>query len=249
VSWISLPKKNANSAVRLFCFHHAGSGGASFRDWPKLLPSSIEVATIHLPGREGRFGEPCFRRMTDLVSALVPEITPYLDRPFATFGHSMGSLVSYDLVRELRARGLPQPLYFFASGRKAPGIAKPGSHFHELPDELFLRAISMRYLGVPEAIRKDKKLMEIFVPILKADIEVIETYEYTPQTPFNFPVSAFGGKQDVELGEEGLSGWSAITNDTFKKQMFEGDHFYLFGNEASRASLLQSIAEDLAERT
>ena len=106
-AWLTVPIRRAERRLRLFCFPHAGGGASSFVPLAGLLPSSIELAAVLLPGRETRFREPPFARMEPLVQALADGLRDELGAPFAFMGHSMGALVAFELARELRRRGVP----------------------------------------------------------------------------------------------------------------------------------------------
>jgi medium-chain acyl-[acyl-carrier-protein] hydrolase len=100
-TWITRSTPKPNAPLRLFCFPYAGGGSVLFHHWGAKLPADIEICAIKLPGRENRLSEPPFVRVAPLVQALVEGLMPYLDRPFAFFGHSLGGLVSFELAHEL----------------------------------------------------------------------------------------------------------------------------------------------------
>jgi surfactin synthase thioesterase subunit len=85
--------------LRLFCFPYAGGGASIYRTWPDDLPRDVEVCAIQLPGRERRLSEPPLRSLQKAVEILVGVMRPYLDLPFALFGHSMGALLAYEVAR------------------------------------------------------------------------------------------------------------------------------------------------------
>ena len=60
--------------------------------------SSLQLVSIHLPGRGARFGEDAYSDMKSLVPALTDEIeTLCMSLPFAFFGHSLGSLIAFEV--------------------------------------------------------------------------------------------------------------------------------------------------------
>jgi medium-chain acyl-[acyl-carrier-protein] hydrolase len=224
--WIKQPKPNPQARLRLFCFPYAGGGASVFRLWPDDLLPDIEVCSILLPGREHRLREPLFTRISPLVKRLAQEIEPYLDKPIAFFGHSLGSLVSFELARELRRLQAPMPKYLFVSGRRAPQIPQPLPHLHSLPDAAFWQRLR-RYDGTPEVVLQHAELMELFLPILRADFGLNETYAYYAEEPFDFPIYAFGGFQDKTLNREEILPWREHTRASFSLRMFRGGHFFI----------------------
>lgn len=101
-SWVTYLRPKPQAKLRLFCFHYAGGGALSFRSWSDSLPPAVEVCAIELPGRGSRLLEPPFTQLELLIQELTRILLPWLDKPFAFFGHSMGALVSFELARILR---------------------------------------------------------------------------------------------------------------------------------------------------
>src|SRR6185312_15270618 len=95
------------------------------RAWPALFPPSVELVLMQAPGREGRWNEKPFLSATDLVAAAAESIAPHLTVPFAFFGHSLGALNSFEIARQLRRAGAPQPVHLFASAHRAPQLPNP----------------------------------------------------------------------------------------------------------------------------
>src|SRR6185369_17478936 len=95
--WLVSFEYNERASLRLFCFPYAGGGALVYRDWHRFLPGSIGVYSAQLPGRGDRLAEPPFLELPALIEPLTEAIMPYLDKPFAFFGHSMGALIAFEL--------------------------------------------------------------------------------------------------------------------------------------------------------
>ncbi|HAG83803.1 MAG TPA: putative thioesterase [Cyanobacteria bacterium UBA11162] len=239
--WISCPNPNPKAHLRFFCFPYAGAGASVFRTWSSQLPSDIEVFAIQLPGRENRLREPLFTHISDVIKVLIEVLPPYLDRPFAFFGHSMGALVSFDLARSLRRQHYPIPDYLFLSGRRAPQIPLPEPPLHQQVDDVLVEQLR-RYNATPKAVLQSPEFMELLLPILRADWGINETYTYIPEAPLNCPISAFGGLHDEDVNYDELAAWCDHTTSTFTLRQFRGNHFYLKGEQKA---LLEAISQDL----
>ncbi len=240
-AWVTSLNHHPDRRLRLFCFPYAGGGTSIFRTWVNNLPASIEICALQLPGRESRLAEEPFSDMVSLVQELSEAISPYLDVPFAFFGHSMGAIVSFELARLLQKQYGKSPKYLFVSGRQAPHIPDPKPPFHHLSEVEFLAEIR-RLNGTPEVVLQNAELMELLLPTLRADIKICETYLYTSQDQLNCPISAFGGKLDAEVGYQDLAGWSEHTSDIFTMRILYGHHFFL---HSEQEMLLQSLYRDL----
>ena len=236
-------KPQSEAKFRLFCFPYAGAGASIFRSWAEALPSEIEVCALQLPGREDRLGEAPFTRFAPLVQALVPIIQPYLDLPFTFFGHSMGALVSFELVRELRRQGCPSPAHLLVSALRAPQLPDLNLPIHRLPEPKFIEALQ-QLKGTPEGILQNADLMQLLSPTIRADLAIAENYIYSAQDPLACPITAFGGQADSIVRSEELAGWKEQTLSSFRLQLFPGDHFFL---HRDREDLLKAIVEELTQ--
>ena len=225
----------------MFCFPYAGGGTLTFRHWSKALPTGVEVYLVQLPGRETLVCEPPLTRLSEIVQAIVPELSPYLDKPFAFFGHSMGAFISFEIASLLRQRYQMQPAHLIVSGCRAPQIPRTKPPIYNLPDERFLEELR-RLNGTPEEVLQNPEIMQLMKPILRADFEVSETYTYGPTDPLDCPITAFGGLQDPEAKPKDVKAWCERTSAAFSLQMFPGDHFFL---HASQPLLLRTIAHQL----
>lgn len=238
--WVAYASAPARLRLRLFVFPHAGSGSAVYRAWAGALPPDVQLALVQLPGREARFAEPPFRRMRDLVDALVPALVPHLDVPSAFFGHSMGAHVAFEAARALRAQGR-EPVHLVASGNRAPRLPFPRPRIHHLPDERIL-AEFQRLGGTAPEILGDRQLMALLLPVLRADLEVCETYAFEPGAPLTCPITVFGGTRDPDVPPAALDAWSECTTGPFARRLFEGGHFFL---QEDRPRVLAALAEAL----
>ncbi len=224
-AWIIRTTPNPGAHMRLFCFPYAGGGAAVFHQWPKDLPPSVEVCAIQLPGRASRLDEAPFTQLVPLVREITRALDSYLDKPFAIFGHSMGALVGFEVARQLRSERNVEPAHLFASASKAPQ-SPLDTPTYNLPESLFIDELR-RINGTPQEVFQKHELMQLMIPILRADFEVTETYTYTADRPFACPISCFGGIQDVDIGRKDLEAWREQTTGAFKLRMFPGDHFFL----------------------
>jgi surfactin synthase thioesterase subunit len=208
------------------------------------MPTEIELCPIQLPGRENRRSEPPFNRLKSLIQTLTPLIAPYLDIPFAFFGHSMGALLSFELIRELRRQNLPSPMHLFLSGHPAPQIPDFEPPIHTLPEPQFIEALR-KLQGTPEAVLQDSELMQHYLPILRADFAMLETYFYVKEAPLNCPISVFGGLEDKRVSLAALEAWREQTTQGFTVNQLSGDHFFL---QLSQKELLKLVLEKFSKQ-
>jgi medium-chain acyl-[acyl-carrier-protein] hydrolase len=182
------------------------------------------------------------RRLPQLVGGLADGLQPLLDMPFAFFGHSLGAIIAFEVARELRHRGAPQPVHLFVSAH-GPGFLPSGHDpLHILPDSEFAAEVG-RFGGIPEVFLRNKELLDIILPVLRADFQLYETHKYIPEAPLDIPVTAIGGLQDASFTADDLNAWQRETTAEFILRMLPGGHFYL--NESMHL-LLFLISRQLA---
>lgn len=244
-SWISPRTRTDGAGIRLFCLPHAGAGTAMYNIWKRFLPAFVEVCPVQIPGREARLAEPSYTDCALLISEMTAALSMYMDKPYAIFGHSMGALLALDLARSLRSAGYPEPSFLFVSGRNATHVPMKHGAIHQMPDGEFLTALATRYGGLPQEILDTPELLEVYLPILRADLTLLETHCYEALAPLSCPISAFSGSEDPNVSAEGLQAWAEHTTGTFEAKWFNGNHFYLSG--PSRSDLLGLLSDKLTQ--
>lgn len=243
-SWLTCAQPNPQAKMRLFCFPYAGGSAQLYHKWAARLPSTVEVCPVQLPGRGNRMKDAPFQQLMPLVKAISTAILPYLHKPFCFFGHSMGAMISFELTRLLQREYALQPVHLFVAGRTAPQITVTEPHTYHLPESEFLESLH-DLNGTPKELLANTELMQLMIPLLRADFEVCQTYSYVPGPRLNCPVSVYGGKQDEQVSLEAYEAWKEQTNGPFKLTMFEGDHFFINSNQDL---LLQTLSEELDQK-
>lgn len=226
---------------RLFCMPYAGGGVAPFRLWHRTLPDDVEVIAVQLPGREARLRESPLSSIAQMVDSIVPGVLAMTDMPYAIFGHSMGALIAYELTTRLERMAACGPERLFASGRRAPDEVDSRPELHSLPTPRFLVDLQARYGAIPAPVLAEEELLDLLVPVVRADIRAVETYRAaTPPVRITSPVHVYGGADDHHPLPSQLAGWSRCAVGPVHVRVFPGNHFYL--NE-QREALTAEIAQ------
>ncbi|WP_286058937.1 thioesterase II family protein [Bacillus mojavensis] len=211
--------------IKLFCLPYAGSSSTIFSGWKRFLDASVELVALELPGHGTRMSEPLLNHAESVAEDLFEQATSHLgDSDYAIFGHSMGSLLAYELQKKLTAEN-KQLIHMFFSGRFPPHIPEK-KVLHQLSDSALKQAI-IEMGGVPEEFNKNEQVLDFFLPILRADFQLLETYRNTSVQPLSCDISIFYGKRDLPSVLFDLSDWNQYTDQTCSFYEFEGDHFFI----------------------
>lgn len=239
---VSIRSPNPAACMRLFCFPYAGAGAGAYREWPALLPRDIEVAAVQLPGREWRIQEPPHSDMRSLAADALASIRPFLDKPFAFLGTSMGGTLIFELARLLRAEGGPLPICLLPLAIGAPHVPEE-KLFHNLPDDQLLKEIS-EFGVLSDEVASHPELLDLLLPVLRADCTAHETYSYTEEAPFDFPIWVYGGFGDELVDKDRLEAWALHTTGVCRVHMLPGGHLFV---DEMPDLLIQSMARRLYE--
>lgn len=209
----------------------------------------METWIAHYPGRGSRYNEPPIKELITLVEKINEAIQPLLDKPFIFFGHSLGGMVAFELIRHLRRNNLPQPVILFISACGAPHLPDQHPPIHTLSNAEFLKSLK-QLNGIPSELLYQPDVMQLLLPTLRADFEAVESYHCSPnEAPLDCPIFAFGGHDDLRVSQESLEGWASHTNSQFSSQYFPGDHFFInTSKEAIIASIVTKISTSHAKR-
>ena len=208
----------ATAVATLYCFPHAGGAAGEYARWAAHTPG-LRLVAIQPPGRAHNLGARAFTAMPELVSEIVAQVrfTP----PFALFGHSLGALVAYEVARALK----PAPLRLFLSSCPPPPLREPAQSLHLLDDSGLHAEIERRWGPLPAATSSDKELLSAALACYRADLQVLETYEYVPGPRLSCPITAIAGTEEAD-GEARMAGWREHTAGAFDPRERPGGHFH-----------------------
>lgn len=212
---------------KLICIPHAGGSSLFFKSWAKELEGSFEIIELELKGRGKRYKEEFYNdveeAVNDIYNLIVNEI---IDCNYIIAGYSMGSLLAYELLLKLQDNGIHMPIHAFFMARNAPDFAE-NSQIHKLPDNLFIDQI-INLGGTNGEVLRNPELASYFVPILKADYKLHDSYCIRKDVvKINCDFSIINGVSDPEISSSILMDWSKFTNRECRFSFFEGDHFFV----------------------
>ena len=204
-------------------------------------PARVELAAIELPGHGTRLGEPLIGDLSAMVGGAAQALVPLLDRPFAFFGHSMGALLAFELTHMLRRFSMPLPSHLFLAAHRAPQLERTQEPLHVFPEAEFRQRVKSLN-GTPSEVFANQELLELFMPILRNDMQVCETYQYRQRLPLNCGITVYGGRDDRDVDAASLQAWCEQTFGPSELRLLDGDHFFINGQ---REQFLKIFSRDL----
>jgi surfactin synthase thioesterase subunit len=235
----------ADGRVTLFCLPYAGGGATIYHGWKSRIPSWIELMPLHLPGRGVRHNQPAMHDWRELIGLLLRDVQPYIARPLAIFGHSMGALIGLELAYAIRARHQRTPVWFGASGSKAPSRRELDLKWLDCPEETLvdeLRSLN----GTPPELLDNRELLQLVLPVVRADFHLCGSYCRPRRAPLDCPLLVLAGMDDQEVSQphENLTAWHAETSGACQVEMLDGDHFFI---EKRQDAVISLVVESLSK--
>ncbi|MFI6265918.1 thioesterase domain-containing protein [Micromonospora sp. NPDC051006] len=225
--------------VQLFCLPYAGAGASAFRRWQDGIGADVDVLPVQLPGRENRITEDPRFRVADVARAIAERATG----PYAIYGHSMGGRLGFEVVRELRREGYRLPLRLYVGGARAPHVTAPSlfDGLSTVDDDDLLRRLGDGG-GLPAEVLEHPELVELLLPLLRADFGRVDSYRYVPGEPLPVPIVVFSGRRDRAVSPEQSAAWREHSAAGFALHEIDGGHFFL---DDALPELLTAIRADL----
>jgi len=243
--WFPFIQNHSEAKFRLICLPHSGGVASLYQHLNTYLPAQIELCSVQLPGRETRYGENFVLSIDTLTDQLSEACQELIDRPFALFGHSLGALIGFELLKKLRTHSL-SPHMFFISACNPPHKLVGLSTIHQLSDEDFMKKVRSWGDAIPKKVLENPELMNIILPRLRADFTLFETYPYKEEPALTCPFTLFGGTEDPIVTPSNLQEWAQHTTCKPSLRIFSGDHFY---HQQFTKELCDAISKTLLEES
>ncbi|MFI5825024.1 beta-ketoacyl synthase N-terminal-like domain-containing protein [Streptomyces rishiriensis] len=260
--WLQHHRLSRRPRVRLFCLPYGGRGASVFRAWADALPEDVDVCPVQLPGREERWQEQLLEDYEDAVGLLAEALTPYTDRPFAFYGHSMGALLAHRLAHEFGTVRSGPLRHLFVAAFTSPSLGpnpvatRIAQAYRSLGHSTWPAAAEMlkEYEQRPQQLRRavreclgadvGEQLLGVLEPVGCADLRIVHgSAPWTGEADFDAPVTALHGRRDPLVDEEGMRAWKDVTTGAFRLETFSGDHYFCHQDQQQTAvlSLLQEL--------
>ncbi|MFI6041631.1 SDR family NAD(P)-dependent oxidoreductase [Nocardia sp. NPDC051321] len=250
--WIHTVKgRSSTASLRVFAMPFVGGGASVFTPWPNYLPDTVEVVGIQYPGREDRVNEVPIDSMPEFIAELADAMLPHLDRTFAIYGHSMGSLLAYELTKYLEQNYAEIPLKLIIGGWPSPALVesyvrnlkhiRDGFDMDRESDSRVLEVLrDNELLTIPV---EDEASVKPMMPAVRADLKMLGDYRFEHGVVLRAPITVLRGAEDPLFEVDQLQGWEKLTSGRFELTTVPGGHLFI---QNPSAQVMRTIADELS---
>lgn len=234
------------SRIKLICIPFAGGSASAYYKWSQHLQDDIELVPLELAGHMMRLEEELYQNMDEAADDLVSMIEKKVENTdYVLYGHSMGGLLAFEVVRKLALTGKKLPEHLIISGSNPPHVKRKHRQIAKAPLEVLKEEI-LKLGGTPLEIFDNPEYSEIFVPMIRADYRLLEEYEYIPSSvALQCPLSIFWSDEDGRIDVEQISSWKDYGKCGYHEYKFKGNHFFIFDSVDEVTSMVNYIIQDL----
>lgn len=212
--------------VNLLCLPHAGGTAALYYDLlANEVDENIKIVPVELPGRGNRFCEELLEDFNKLADMVMNEIKSIImsDDDYALFGYSMGSRLIFEIYYRIANLGLKLPVNMFFCASETPKFTE----FHKNLDDESIKKDLFEYGGTPGEVMENEELLEIIIPIMRADLKVLNSYKYVEYSEkIKCPIIIINGKRDYETIAH-VEDWKNYSKSICEFVFYEGGHFFI----------------------
>ncbi|MFF7407964.1 thioesterase II family protein [Streptomyces lydicus] len=225
---IQIKERTEQTSRTLICLGFCGGGTGPYHVWGDCLPADVALSAVCYPGREGRFLEPCATDWDELAADTTAAVLSAVQGPYVLFGHSMGGWMAFDVAARIERDGGPLPETLVVSSCNAPdrGLT-PRDMFPARQDTDTSLLDWMRTNGLmPAHVLEDPDLQEMAVELMRADIQVRDTFRYTPGASVSLPVQMLSATDDNVIEQDAGNQWRRVALGSYRHDTLPGGHFY-----------------------
>ena len=225
--------------MKLFCIPYSGGNANVYRDWEKRFSDLVTVTAVEYSGHGSLFGLGFYNNISEVCDDLIERYFKNNRESFVIYGHSLGSLVTYELTREFKKRGCMMPKHIVLASLRPPHFFYRRKKYTTMSKQDFMDRI-VRLGNTPREVLENEELREIVFEILYADMKLVDEYSLDETDVLETPISVFAGIDDYEAPADEMKEWGKYTSRDFDIRMIRGDHFFAF-KDSGREELMSCL--------
>lgn len=225
--------------MQLFCFTFVGGSGSFFNGIEPYLRPEIELVKLEYAGHIERRHEPFYRYFDELTADMYVHVKAQVQvgEPYALFGYSMGAIAAADVTKMILKKGeISPPRHVFLASHGPRPVLGRAEHAGGETDETIKRW-TLRFGGLPENLISSQTFWRIYLPIYRADYELITNYDYSRlDYVTDIPATVLFSPADIPYAT--VEKWNDIFTDECDILEFGGGHFFLREHERDVANVI-----------
>ncbi|MBL4602934.1 MAG: thioesterase [Emcibacteraceae bacterium] len=238
--WFVKYRYSDQARLRIFCFPYAGGSASAFTGWQDYFDDNIDLFAIQAPGRETRFKENPIEDLPIKVDLLFKEIHPFVNIPYIFVGHSNGALIAFELARKLQKNKNFYLKHIFLSAKRAPHLPELKPPSYNLPYDDFIEELKT-FSTIPSEIINDPKMMEVFIPMLRADFGLGAKHVFDQKQKLGTGATLFWGQEDADAPKEDVIAWQKHIVGNVNSIGFNGGHFFIHDEKEKFISEIRNV--------
>lgn len=239
---IDLCYREGNNKL-ILSFPFAGASAQVFNCFQQYIPGDFNLSAVQYPGRGTLIDKPLIYKINDMIHFLQKDIMSCFTRyqSIWIYGHSLGALIAYEMLSFLyRNKMRIEKCVLNIGACPSPSQIYTQEKIHHLPDNKFLEKL-VKGNGLQKEFTSNKSLIEMYLPILRADFTMYETYHSVySKEPLPIPIKVFAGKEDSGVHIKDLDDWNKLTASSYELTTVSGDHFFL--NDQAEHIILKMLS-------
>ena len=228
--------------LRLACLPFCGGAASIYHSWRDELGPDIAVVPFQWPGREGLMQLKPFQDLHALADWCVEQLGSLLDVPTVFYGHSMGSMVAFEVIRRLVDRQADHVAGLIVGSCAAPHEPTAAIDLDGVADSDLMNALGNRYGRYLTRAEENElaPILPIIAPVIRADMQAIGGYGLDAPVELPLPITAIMSPSDPSVSVSGAQAWSAYSSD-FRFERIAGGHFFLRHEADALFALIRNV--------
>lgn len=219
--------------ILLFYIPYAGGSAGEFLQLQKYMDEKIIMCPIEYAGHGKRHEEILYCSFEESVNDVYERIVAQLSvgDQYALLGHSMGSIIAYEVYFKLLENNIIKPMHIFYSGSKGPFVEKK---LQKVTDEqIFEFLISLG--GIPHDLILETDVLRFLMAPAINDLKLLMGYKFhSPVRKTECNISVLNGNSDLGLTSYMGTIWKETTRGFCDTKILKGNHFYFRKNWRKR---------------
>lgn len=213
--------------LRILFLPFAGGSAQISNYWKRYLNDGFSIIPIELAGRGSRFKDKFYTDFDQALDDLIISVKAVADEPYVIYGHSFGALLTYELYYRLLENNCRLPEHLFFSGSVPPNRRCLEKKTYDMPDTEFMKEV-IKFNGMEKEVLENKQLMELVLPILRADFKLLDLYNFSEKPcKIEKNVTILYGN---DMTYDTVKGWSELAENNIDFYHIDGDHFFIKKN-------------------